>query len=326
MSDPTTPGALPRGGAPSTGRPERMRLHVVLPSESGAMPAGALVALAREAEELGYAGVWLPDHLLPPGPYGRQPENYGGVYEALTTLAYLAAATERVTLGTSVLIAPLREPLLLARQSATLARLSGGRFVLGVGVGWQRYEFAAAGVDFDDRGGLTDRALHLVRRLHTGAGGPYDDGAVAFDGRAAFEPVPAEPVPFLVGGNSGAALRRSAEFGGYWQGFGLGPREFAARRAELARRAADRGTRVAAGSRIGWTGPDRTAAEVTAEVAAWEAAGAADLAVWFGAADDGFGHRMRALAETTGVRDGVTGSATEAAVNGRAAAPTQQGR
>ncbi|KUL34106.1 oxidoreductase [Streptomyces sp. NRRL F-4489] len=281
-----------------------MRLHVVLPSESGAMAAGELAALAREAEELGYAGVWLPDHLLPPGPYGRPPEGYGGVYEALTTLSYLAGVTERVTLGTSVLIVPLREPLLLARQSATLARLSGDRFVLGVGVGWQPYEFAAAGAEFRDRGARTDRALRLVRRLHTGAGGPYDDGAVAFDGRAVFEPVPDVPVPFLIGGNSDAALRRAAEFGGYWQGVGLTPEQFAERKAWLDRRAGEGSAPVAAGTRIGWDGPDRTLTEVTAEVAAWEAAGAADLGVWFGSVHDGFADRMRSLAEGTGVSGG----------------------
>ncbi|MCK7626266.1 TIGR03619 family F420-dependent LLM class oxidoreductase [Streptomyces sp. RS10V-4] len=281
-----------------------MRLHVVLPSESGAMAAGELAALAREAEELGYAGVWLPDHLLPPGPYGRPPEGYGGVYEALTTLSYLAAVTERVTLGTSVLVAPLREPLLLARQSAALARLSGDRFVLGVGVGWQPYEFAAAGADFRERGARTDRTLRLVRQLHTGAGGPYDDGTVAFDGRAVFEPVPAAPVPFLIGGNSDAALRRAAEFGGYWQGVGLTPDGFAERAAWLARRAAGGAAPVAAGARIGWDGPDRTLAELTAEVAAWQAAGAADLAVWFGSVRHGFADRMRALARGTGVHGG----------------------
>ncbi|MGG2462388.1 TIGR03619 family F420-dependent LLM class oxidoreductase [Streptomyces sp. RGM 3693] len=291
-------------GPGAAGQPDRMRLHVVLPSESESMAAEEVVRLARTAEELGYAGVWLPDHLLPPGPYGRPPEGYGGVYEALTTLGYLAAATERITLGTSVLIAPLREPLLLARQSATLARLSGGRFVLGVGVGWQRYEFDAAGVGFGERGARTDRALRLVRHLHTGAGGRYDDGQVAFDERAVFAPVPKEPVPFLIGGNSDAALRRAAEFGGHWQGVGLTPGRFAERAAEVAQRAAARGTRVAAGTRIGWDGPDRTPADVTAEVAAWERAGAADLAVWFGAAGRGFADRMRALAEGTGVADG----------------------
>ncbi|MGD3107700.1 TIGR03619 family F420-dependent LLM class oxidoreductase [Streptomyces sp. YGL11-2] len=289
-----------------------MRLHVVLPSESAAMAVRDLAGLARQAEELGYAGVWLPDHLLPPGPYGTPPQAYGGVYEPLAALAYLAAVTERITLGTSVLIAPLREPLLLARQSATLARLSGGRFVLGVGVGWQRYEFAAAGVGFGTRGARTDRALRLVRHLHTGAGGPYDDGRVSFDGRAVFEPVPEEPVPFLIGGNSDAALRRAAEFGGYWQGVGLTPGEFAERRRWFARgpatgRSAAGAPRVAAGSRIAWDGPDRTLAEVTSEVAEWEAAGAEDLGVWFGAVDGGFADRMRALAEATGVAGGRIG-------------------
>ncbi|WP_229852814.1 TIGR03619 family F420-dependent LLM class oxidoreductase [Streptomyces albospinus] len=302
----------PNQSAPHAGPQDRMRLHVVLPSESAAMAVRELAGLARQAEELGYAGVWLPDHLLPPGPYGAPPQSYGGVYEPLAALAYLAAVTERITLGTSVLIAPLREPLLLARQSATLARLSGGRFVLGVGVGWQRYEFAAAGVGFGTRGARTDRALRLVRRLHTGAGGPYDDGLVSFDERAVFEPVPEEPVPFLIGGNSDAALRRAAEFGGYWQGVGLTPGEFAERRRwfageSTAGRSAAGAPRVAAGTRIAWDGPDRTLAEVTAEVADWEAAGAEDLGVWFGAVDGGFADRMRALAEATGVADGRIG-------------------
>ncbi|MEU9112015.1 TIGR03619 family F420-dependent LLM class oxidoreductase [Streptomyces sp. NPDC048483] len=280
----------------------RMRLHVVLPDESAAMDVRTVVELAREAEELGYAGVWLPDHVLPPGPYGTPLPGYGGVYEALVTLGHLAAVTERVTLGTSVLIAPLREPLVLARQTATLARLSGGRFVLGVGVGWQRYEFEAAGVDFGTRGARTDSMLRLIRRLHTGRGGPYEDAWTSFDERAVFEPVPEEPVPFLIGGNSDAALRRAAEFGGYWQAVGLTPQEFAARRKDLARRAG--APRVAAGSRTEWASSEQPLAEVRAEVAAWEAAGAEDLAVWFGAVEDGFADRMRALAEGTGVRDG----------------------
>ncbi|MFJ9414668.1 TIGR03619 family F420-dependent LLM class oxidoreductase [Streptomyces sp. NPDC101227] len=291
----------------------RMRLHVVLPDESAAMDVRTVADLAREAEELGYAGVWLPDHVLPPGPYGTPLPGYGGVYEALTTLSYIAAVTERITLGTSVLIAPLRDPLTLARQTATLARLSGGRFVLGVGVGWQRYEFEAAGVDFGTRGARTDAALRLIRRLHSGLGGPYEDGFVAFDERAVFEPVPEEPVPFLIGGNSDAALRRAAEFGGYWQAVGLSPQEFAARRKDIAGRSAGSGVpgapRVAAGSRTEWSSGDRPLADIRAEVAAWEAAGAEDLAVWFGPVEDGFGERMRALAEGVGVVDGrVTGA------------------
>ncbi|MFE7612624.1 TIGR03619 family F420-dependent LLM class oxidoreductase [Streptomyces celluloflavus] len=312
-------GSAGRDGAGAAGG-ARMRLHVVLPDESAAMDVGAVAALAREAEALGYAGVWLPDHVLPPGPYGVS-TGYGGVYEALTTLSYLAAVTERVTLGTSVLVAPLRDPLILARQTATLARLSGGRFVLGVGVGWERYEFEAAGADYAARGARTNSTLRVVRQLHTRGGGPYADAFVSFDERAVFEPVPRTPVPFLIGGNSDAALRRAVEFGGYWQAVFLTPAEFAARRKrieELVREAEPgegghrsaegagegAGPRVSAGARTDWDGPGRSAADVRAEVARWEAAGAEDLAVWFGAADDGFTVRMRALAAETGLADG----------------------
>ncbi|MDT3399101.1 TIGR03619 family F420-dependent LLM class oxidoreductase [Streptomyces sp. B1866] len=273
-----------------------VQVHVVLPDESPSMGVQELVRLAREAEELGYEGVWLPDHVLPPGPYG--PDRYGGVYESLVTLAYLAAATERVTLGTTVVVLPLRAPLVLARQAATLAHLSGGRFVLGAGVGWEGYEFDAAGVDFGSRGALTTSSLRLIRHLHEKGGGPYRDRFHAFDERAVFQPVPERPVPFLIGGNSQAALRRAAELGDWWQGFALGPEEFSERRAAL--RELSGGRPVAAGARISWDddGPGgRTADDLRTEADAWQRAGADHLSVWFGSvAEDGFGRRMRALA------------------------------
>lgn len=268
-----------------------MELHVVLPDESPRMSASQLAGLAREAEDLGYDGVWLPDHLLPPGPYG--PEAYGGVYEALTTLAYLAAVTERVRLGTSVLVLPLRDPLLVARQAATLARLSGDRFVLGVGTGWESYEFDAAGADFAGRGRRTTSALRLIRHLHTQGSGPYADGFHSFDERAVFQPVPERPVPFLIGGNSAAALRRTAEIGDWWQGVALTPAAFAEHRERL-RALTDRPVR--AGARLQW-GDARPAGEIAAEIDAFAAAGAGHLAVWCGEVA-GFAERMRRLAGT----------------------------
>ena len=110
-----------------------MELHVVLPSETDQMPVSTLVELATFAEELGYAAVWLPDHILLPG--GHR-ETLGGVYEPLVTLSYIAAVTKSIKLGTSVLVAPLRNPFVLARQVATLVSLSGDRFLCGVGTGW----------------------------------------------------------------------------------------------------------------------------------------------------------------------------------------------
>ena len=121
-----------------------------------------------------------------------------------------------------MLIAPLREPVLLAKQTATLARLSGDRFVLGVGVGWEAHEFTAVGADFRRRGARTDEIVERVRALHRGE---------ATDG--VFEPRPARPVPIVVGGISAAALRRAARYADEWQGFGLSPALFAELAAQL---------------------------------------------------------------------------------------------
>ncbi|MFK4182692.1 TIGR03619 family F420-dependent LLM class oxidoreductase [Streptomyces sparsogenes] len=278
-----------------------MQLHVVLPAESPEMDIRRLADLAQEAEHLGYDGVWLPDHLLPPGPYG--PEKYGGVYEPLTALAYLAAVTRDITLGTSVLILPLRDPLLVARQAATLARAAGGRFVLGVGAGWEAYEFDAAGVDFATRGARTTSALRVIRHLHEHGGGPYEDAFHSFDERAVFQPVPEHPVPFLIGGNSKAALRRAAEVGDWWQGVALEPREFAERRGRLRELGGER--RIKAGTRIDWDDDGRDVRAVREEVEAWRAVDADHLAVWFGSVEgDGFRRRMRALAEAVGLGGG----------------------
>src|SRR5262245_20202228 len=110
-----------------------MDLGVVLPDESPSMPVQTLVGLAGLAEELGYATAWLPDHILPPGQFGA---DFGGVHEPIVTMAHLAALTRTITFGTSVMVLPLRNPFLLAKQVATVHELSGGRVVLGVGIGW----------------------------------------------------------------------------------------------------------------------------------------------------------------------------------------------
>jgi probable F420-dependent oxidoreductase len=197
-------------------------LEVVLPDESPDIAPGTFVELAETAERLGYRTLYLPDHLLPPASYG---DTYGGVYEPLVTLAHIAARTSAIRLGTSVLVLPLRSPFVVAKQVATLDRLSGGRAVLGVGVGWDRTEFAAVGADFATRGARTDEAIALLRHL-------FRDGG-AFHGRfhhveqGVFAPVPAQPVPIMVGGTSEAALRRAAALADEWQGFAIDAARFA---------------------------------------------------------------------------------------------------
>jgi probable F420-dependent oxidoreductase len=265
-----------------------MELQVVLPDESPTMPVRTLVDLARAAEDLGYTTAWLPDHVLPPGEYGR---TFGGVYEPLVTIGHLTAVTERLRFGTSVLVAPLRDPFVLAKQVATLHQLSGGRMILGVGVGWNVPEFAAVGADHPRRGAVTDDVLALLRHLFSGAGAPYEGRRFSYE-EGVFAPIPDGGVPIMVGGNSDAALRRAARYGDAWQGIPADPAAFAERVSVLAGLASGRD--VAPALRIGWDGS--TPVEQVADAAvAYREAGAAQLAVHFGE-HEGTAERMTALA------------------------------
>ncbi|WP_277212650.1 TIGR03619 family F420-dependent LLM class oxidoreductase [Isoptericola croceus] len=274
-----------------------MELEVVLPDESPSMPVDTLVDLTQAAEELGYSTAWLPDHVLPPGEYGA---TFGGVYEPLVTIGHLAAVTERLRLGTSVLVAPLRDPFVLAKQIATLHQLSAGRVILGVGVGWNEQEFDAVGADYARRGAITDDALALLRHLFAGGAAPYSGRRFSYE-QGVFAPIPDGMVPIMVGGNSDAALRRAARYGDIWQGIPASPAAFAERARTLDELAADRD--VVAALRIAWDGTvpiDR----ITDEVIAYREAGATRLAVHFGE-HDGTRERMAALAESlTGQRLG----------------------
>ncbi len=265
-----------------------VRLEVILPDDSPAVPPAEIVELARRAEELSYDGVWLPDHLLPPEPYGRA---YGGVYEPLVTLSFIAAVTSRIRVGTSVLILPLRDPFLVAKQAATLGRLAPDRVVLGVGAGWEEAEFTATGMAFANRGARTDSAIRLIRHLHTIGHGPFEDEYYGFE-VGVFEPRPTHPVPILVGGRSPAAIRRAIRLGDGWHGLAMGPREFGGCVTDIRARA---GRPFDAGTRINWTGDDCSLGEAVEEAAAFAEAGADHLAVWFGAAK-GFAARMAEFA------------------------------
>jgi probable F420-dependent oxidoreductase len=266
-------------------------IEVVLPDEAPEMAPESLVGLAEAAERLGYRTVYLPDHLLPPAPYG---DTYSGVYEPLVTLAHLAARTSTIRLGTSVLVLPMRSPFVVAKQVATLDRLSGGRAVLGVGVGWDRTEFAAVGADFATRGARTDEAIALIRHLFRD-GGPFAGRFHRFDA-GVFAPVPRHQVPIMVGGTTDRALRRTAELADEWQGVGLDAAGFA-RCAERLRELTDRPLRL--GTRLSWTGGRDQLARTVEEVHALYAAGADAVAVWFGPVE-GTADRMTEFAELAG--------------------------
>ncbi|MEJ7650772.1 MAG: TIGR03619 family F420-dependent LLM class oxidoreductase [Nakamurella sp.] len=252
-----------------------MELQVVLPDESPSMEVRTLVELAQAAEDLGFGTAWLPDHILPPGEYGSA---FGGVYEPLVTIAHLSALTRRIRFGTSVVVVPLRNPFVLAKQVATVQELSAGRLSLGVGTGWSEPEFAAVGAEFSARGAVTDDALALLRHMWSGGAAPYTGRRFSYE-QGTFAPVPTTPVPIVVGGNSTAALRRAARFGDVWQGLPSDVAAFRERRAMLIELAGDR--TVAAALRISWDGTSPVQ-EVIDQVAAYREAGADGLAVHFG--------------------------------------------
>jgi alkanesulfonate monooxygenase SsuD/methylene tetrahydromethanopterin reductase-like flavin-dependent oxidoreductase (luciferase family) len=202
---PFTPAA-PTAPAPATGA-----LGLILPTfpqDRADLPgAAALATLCRGAEAGGAGTLWACDHLFWHGP----------ALEALSALGVAAGATTRAAIGTCVLQLPLRHAPSVAKASAALAHLSGGRFVLGVGVGTHPGEYTAAAVDFTDRGKRLDDGIDTLRRAWAGSPGE----------RYAQLPA-AAPIPVWVGGSSEAALRRAARRGDGWIPLFVPPGEYAA--------------------------------------------------------------------------------------------------
>ncbi len=222
-----------------------MKLAVEFPSVFLRQGPAAITTLAQGVERLGYHQIDMFDHVTMAHPMeGRRDGPYPAtmpILEALTTLGYLAAVTERVGLGTEVLVLPQRQPTLVAKQVATIDILSGGRVRLGVGAGWQQGEYESLSVPFDERGRRMDECLDLLRAY-------WSEPSVTFHGRhytvaaMAMEPKPrpgsAGP-PIWMGGSAEPMLRRIGERGDGWlAGAGETP-ESAETRRDTIRRAAE---------------------------------------------------------------------------------------
>jgi probable F420-dependent oxidoreductase len=220
-----------------------VQFGVALPNfQFGAPPTRQhLLAVARAAETEGYTSVFTSDHILVPAAFPR----YGTIYESLTTLAWLAGQTHRIRLGTSILVLPMRNAILAAKQAATVDDLSGGRFILGVAAGWNEGEFRNVAADFAHRGRLLDESLQVVRNLWTAERPSFAGASYRYDDTL-FSPKPAQPggPPIWVGGNSEAAVRRAATYGDGWHGDEVMPDDFARTVETLRATSSQQGRRV----------------------------------------------------------------------------------
>ena len=195
-----------------------VRIGAKVPN-SGPLPGTIGISeMARVLEQAGFQSLWVADHVVLPAEIGsRYPFAADGratwstttpYFDAVVAMALIAGATERATIGTAVLVLPLRNPVVFAKQAASLDVLSGGRLALGLGAGWLREEFEALGVPFDARGRRLVDGIRILGECWTGT---YQEDIV-------FSPTPVGTLPLYVGGHSEIALRRAGALGDGWLG------------------------------------------------------------------------------------------------------------
>jgi probable F420-dependent oxidoreductase len=230
-----------------------MRLGIHLPHIGRKAGPDAIRRAAVQAEELGFDDVWASEHIIVPrgAPYPPSPN----FYDPVATLTWAAAFTKRVRLGTSVLVLPMRHPLPLAKELASLQNLSEGRLILGAGVGWLEAEFAALGAPYRERGRRMDEGIAMMRAV-------WSQDPVSFAARhvpAVIDdmrmlPLPVRPIPVWIGGSSPPALARAIRLGDGWHGSRLDPDEAAPVVRRL--RAERPEPEFAISLRVGWDGAD----------------------------------------------------------------------
>ncbi len=193
-----------------------MQIGIHLPHIGRKAGPDAIRRAAIQAEELGFADVWVSEHIIIPKGASYPPSP--NFWDPVLTLTWAAAYTRRVKLGTSVLVLPMRHPLPLAKELATLQNLSQGRLILGAGVGWMEAEFAALGVPFRERGRRMDEGIAMMKAV-------WNDDPVTFLTRwiearietMRMQPKPCAPIPIWIGGSSDAAINRALRLDG-WHG------------------------------------------------------------------------------------------------------------
>jgi probable F420-dependent oxidoreductase len=213
--------AATRHAPPNEKEETTMQLGIHLPHIGRKAGPDSIRRAAIQAEELGFDDLWVSEHIIVPKDAGYPPSP--NFWDPVLTLTWAAAVTKRVRLGTSVLVLPLRHPLPLAKELATLQNLSGGRLILGAGVGWLEAEFDALGVPFRERGRRMDEGIAMMRAV-------WSQDPVTFDAQwiparidtMRSQPQPIAPIPIWIGGSSDAAIRRALRLDG-WHGSRVAP-------------------------------------------------------------------------------------------------------
>ena len=268
-----------------------MKFGLILPNFGAIASADAIRQSAVLAEELGFDSVWTTDHVLMPA---SMPEPYGNLVESLVALTVAAAVTQRVQLGTSIIVTPQREPVLLAKQLASIDEISGGRLILGAGVGWLEREFSYLNANYENRGARFDEGLALARALWGGDGSFRGEFSAIDDALFSPYPVKGSELPVWIGGNSSHAIRRAGTIADGWHPVGLTASELAEGSAMLRAQANGRSVTVSLRTNIellaagetskGYQAPGHaprgSAAEITSELRAYQQAGLEYAVLW----------------------------------------------
>jgi len=198
---------------------QRLKVGIVLPTYRRLATADNIRRAAQLSESLGFDSVWVTDHIVVPS---ASVEAFGpAFYEAVTVMSYVAAITSRVQIGAAILIVPYRHPLVLAKMLATADQLSGGRMILGAGLGWLDSESSLMGVPHKRRARIADEALGAIRACWEADQPQFHGEVYDFTGfHFAPRPHANRRLPIYIGGASTAALRRAARFGDGWIGDG----------------------------------------------------------------------------------------------------------
>jgi probable F420-dependent oxidoreductase len=268
-----------------------MDYGLVLPSLGDDANLEGMITAIELAERHGFTDVWATDHILV---NHAAAEDYGRIYEAVTALAWAAGRSREIRLGASVIVAPMRNAVLLAKQLATLDTLSGGRLIAGFGVGWNAHEFANVGVPerFHERGAYTDEAIALCRHLWSGSREPFRGRFHQFDDFV-FGPLPYQGtnVPIWLGGRDERALRRVGRLADAYHSSATAPATYAPRIPVIRAAAEDAGRpmpRLSARARVELDGHKQSfytmhgaAADVAAEIRAYAELGVDHIALAF---------------------------------------------